>query len=139
MKILRWLASLLVIGPLVGVIGTVYVMHAASTAVSSGAQPNAETIVHFLRIALFATFLGILAFLFGVVLHALVARKTGTYSRDVWILILAVSILLCVAAFPGGTVLGGATIILLFTLKTFRRMLRNERPGLEQAGDRPAL
>ena len=129
MRMLRWVASLLVVGPVVGLIFTAYGMVSSFLHVSQGgAKPNPEFLSRCIQIALFATFLGILAFPLGVILHALVARKTGTYSRRVWILILEMSILLCLVAFPGGTVLGGVTIALLFILKTFRRMLRDEHP-----------
>jgi len=77
---------------------------------------------HYIMVALSAALLGFVMFLIGVVLHAAIARKTGNYQKSVWILIFVMSVLLCFAAPPTGAVLGGVTLLLLFTLKTFKRM-----------------
>lgn len=129
MTILRIVATILVLGPFFGFAGTVYGQVGAFNVISESEVTKAGDLAPYIYFALVATLIGLLAFLPGVFLHAVIAKRTGVYSMAVWILILTMSIFTCVMGFPIGTVLGLVSIILLFTLPTFKKM----RPGSDDA------
>ena len=74
----------------------------------------------------------------GVTAHLVIAKSSQVYPRDAWYFILVNGIIF-LFEFPLGTVLGGITITLLFTLQTFKNMktvehaahlhLARRRPG----------
>jgi len=119
---LRVVATVFVLGPILGLLPTIYGMvRAFNHAASSGGSTDVTALGESVSLSLLATAVGIAVFPVGVLLHWLVARHAQTYPHWVRQTILLGSIVMCVA-FPLGTVVGGVTIVLLFASKTFRKM-----------------
>jgi hypothetical protein len=119
MRLLREIATLFVLGPLIGVAITVFGMLRLFNEIAI----DSSTVQRDLGLILSSTSLGVVAFVFGVVLHAILAKKTGCYSNYTWRLMLTMSIVLCFLAFPIGVVM----LVLLFTLETFKKMRTTNR------------
>ena len=129
MKAIRGIATILVLGPLVGIGVRIlsYLWSIHTTAANRGDSVAVQkALASGIAISIYAMLLGLVAFALGVLIHAVLARKTAIYSRRVWGLILVMSVVLCLD-FPMGTLPGVITITLLFTLDTFRKM-RSGRP-----------
>ena len=125
MKTIRMIASLLTAGPLLGLIGVITGLAQAHQGIVANQDVTVQlkvTIAHGLSIALYSALFGISAFVVGVVAHAVIANKTQSYITSVWRLIFSMSIVLTFLSFPFGAVLAAITLILLFTLDTFKRM-----------------
>ena len=125
MKTLRVIATILVYGPVVGMLGTITGMvYSFEELAQQG--PRQEVLAYWISVALYSQAFVVFAFPIGVFLHGYVAVRTGVYLRKVWRLILASSILFCISN-PVGLILGGVTIVLLLRLDTFNRMRRAEQ------------
>lgn len=123
MKIIRFIASLLTFGPIGGLLGFVFgntkvlqiIMQANS---EHEVEEQLESAV---GIALGSVAIATLCFLVGATIHFIVARRSQVYPHYVWRLIFFNSIVFLLL-FPLGTVLGGITLALLFSLQTFKKM-----------------
>ena len=120
MKTIRIIATLLVLVSLIGLVVSVFGIIEAHIRMS---QQNTEpvAIAYCIAIALSAMWVSHLFFPIGVAIHGIIAHKTQTYSRRIWFLMVVISILFCFS-FPVGTIIGGITIVLLYTLDIFRKM-----------------
>ncbi len=130
-SLLRGFATLLVLGPLIGLafttVGMLVVFQQIASGQSSAALrglPSHTALVA----ALWSTGFGVVAFPLGMTLHAVLARATGEYSRYTWRLMRNMSILLCFDALPVGVI----SLILLFTIETFNKMRMANRPAAEE-------
>ena len=129
MRVLRAAADVLTLGPIAGIIGyAVTKAGALSLAARGGTETPAPQLAFLISVALFCLALGVLSFMAGVTLHWFVARRSRKCPRHVWYVILAGSSA-ALFLFPAGTIIGGVTIILLFTLPTFQ----SAAPGLPPA------
>ena len=119
MSVLRFIATVFVFGPMVGLLGTIYGMvHTLDTFQQGG---GAREVAYGARIALFTTVFGLLLFPLGVFLHWWIARHTRVYRAWIWWMIFLGSVSTCLS-WPVGTMMGVATICLLASLRTFRKM-----------------
>lgn len=120
MNSFRTIGTILVYGPVFGMLAVIISMVAAFMELANG-KPNPDVLANRIAIALYSAAFAVLAYVFGVIIHGVVAARTGVYSRKVWRLILMSSILFCITN-PFGPIIGGATIALLFGLETFKKM-----------------
>lgn len=123
MKLLKRIANLAILSPMA--IPLVLVVFLCWTFFFSSSSSDEDGIKISFGCAISLYFLGIgtgLAFLVGVVLHAVVAVRTHQPCRWAWWLILLVGCVAAVVVRPVGTVVGGILIVLLFTIKPFKIM-----------------
>ncbi len=122
MKILRITATVLLHGPVFGMIGSMFgIMMAFRELVHVQHDFTPGLIAQHVSLGVFATLLALVIFPLGLVLHGVIAACTQTYERRVWRIAVGSSVLLCLTN-PVGVVLGGPALILLFTLQTFKNM-----------------
>jgi len=127
MKKTRVIASVLALGPLVGLIGVVAGMTTSFAELAKAAEDiRTEALAVRISIALYSQAFALIAFPVGVFLHSFAAKRSGIYSRGAWILMLCMSILYIIQN-PAGIILGGTTVVLLFTLQTFKNMRNGEQ------------
>jgi hypothetical protein len=122
MKILRIIATVLLHGPVFGMIGTMFgVLMAFRELAQIQQDVTPGLIARHISVSVSATLLALVMFPLGLLLHGIIAARTQTYDRRVWRIAVGASILLCLTN-PGGMLLGIPALILLFTLKTFKNM-----------------
>ena len=127
MKILRITATVLLHGPVFGMIGTMFgVMMAFRELADVRQDITPGLITQHISLSVYATLLALVMFPLGLLLHGIIAARTQTYDRRVWRIAVGASILLCLTN-PGGLVLGIPALILLFTLQTFKNMRNADR------------
>lgn len=127
MKKTRVIASVLVLSPLMGLIGVVAGMTGSLAELAQAAEGiRTEALAVRISIALYSQAFALMAFPVGVFLHVFAAKRSGVYSRGAWILLFCMSILYLIQN-PAGILLGGTTLVLLFTLQTFKNMRRGEQ------------
>ena len=122
MRVARAIASLLTLGPIAGIVGHVDGKTRAYRLMGrSETETIAPQLADAISIALYSVAIGMLCYIIGVTAHLVIAKRSQVYPRYAWYLILASSIIF-LFEFPLGTVLGGITITMLFTLQTFKNM-----------------
>ena len=129
MKFLKHIANLAILSPIA--IPLALTAFLCWTFLLAGSSNDAEGFKISFRCAIALYFLGIgtgLAFLVGIVLHAVVAMKTHQPCRWAWWLIFLVGCVAAAVVRPTGTVVGGILIVLLFTIKPFKIMRRGGEP-----------
>jgi hypothetical protein len=119
MKVLRFIATVFALAPLIGLLVTLYGMITAYQTIPAGAAIHTADVARSVSMALIATFAGLLLFPLGVCLHWIVAKKTGSIPSWARRALFWGSLFACID-FPLGTIMGGVTIWLLVTSKTFR-------------------
>ena len=122
MNVLRKIGTMLLYAPVIGMIGTMVAVGGAFDKLAeTNGSATPETLAHHILVGVYATMFAIIAFPLGVMVHGVVAKRSGVYRRSVWRLILSSSILMCLSN-PVGIFLGGPTIALIFKLNTFKKM-----------------
>ena len=129
MKTIRIIATVMVLGPLVGLVGVVAGMTSSFAELAKAADDiRTDALATRISIALYSQAFSAIAFPAGVFLQGFAAKRSGIYLRSVWILMLCMSILYVIQN-PVGIVLGGTALVLLFTLQTFKNMRIGEQHG----------
>jgi hypothetical protein len=131
---LRAVATLLVLGWLIGFLVTVSMMLATAFQIANSANTPPQTAAAdavvpaaSLSLALRASFIGDALFPLGIFLHWIIARFTRVCPRWAWRTMFVSSVLFCVV-FPVGTVLGGVALWLLFASDPFGKMRQGGIP-----------
>ena len=116
--LLRILAAVLVLSCLIGFLVTVYRMTTVFQSIGGGTV-NTAIVANNLSYTLWATSVGFLCFPLGVILHWIIAKKTGVFPSWSRKSLLWGSLFMCIA-FPVGTLIGGVTLWKLITSDVFR-------------------
>ena len=122
-KILRYIAAFLILGPIFSTSAKLWAFIRAQTifAEMGDNEQTVKAVASTIAINLYITVFGLFAVALGIFLQWWLARKTGEYSRSIWILSFAMAVLLCLGL-TGGFIFGVILLILLFTLDTFKKM-----------------
>ena len=119
MKVVRVIARILVLGPMGALVGYLVGKTKACRLIGpSEREAGARELANAIGIALISMAMGTLCFVVGLTGHFLIVRRSQVYARYARYLILAGSIIF-LPRLSLGTVLGGVTMVLLFTLPTF--------------------
>lgn len=131
MRIVRAIASLLILMSIAGPLGWLYGKFKAYDLLGEhDVKAVAPELGSAIGISLYSATLGTLCFLIGVAIHIVIAKRTSVYPRHAWFLILVSSSVAFMLEYPFGTVLGGVMIVMLFTLPIFKRMRTIEPSNL---------
>jgi hypothetical protein len=117
--VLQVMATLFMLGPIVGFLVTLYGM-IVSFQTLDGPAALATAVASRISFALSATSIGLLLFPIGVCLQWLIVHKTGMLPSLARQAMFVGSIFACLA-FPLGTVIGVVAIYLLVRAEAFRR------------------
>jgi len=107
----------LMLGPIVGLLGTILGMKGAFNKLSEGGQPNATDLAEAVSATLWSTVIGMIAGLIGLVLVVVAAFVMKNRERWFFITTLTLSAIWCLVLFPIGMLAGGALIILFVTIR----------------------
>jgi hypothetical protein len=124
--LLRILAAVLVLSCLIGFLVTVYGMMAVFQSIGASGTVNTAVVANNLSHVFLATSAGLLCFPLGVILHWIIAKKTGVFPSWSRQSLFWGSLFMCIA-FPVGTLMGGVTLWKLITSDVFR--VRDQSPA----------
>ncbi len=117
--LLRILATLLVLSCLIGLLVTVYAMIVTFESIDARGAIDQAVVGKMISLDLLVTSCSFLFFPIGVVLHWIIAKKTGVFSVSSRQAIFWSSLFMCLA-FPVGTIVGGITMWKLITSDVFK-------------------
>ena len=129
MKLLKRIANIAILSPIA--IPLVFAAFLCWMFLFSRSSSDADGFKMSFGCAIALYFLAIgtgLAFLVGILLHAVVAMRTHQPCRWAWWLILLVGCVAAAVARSTGTVVGGILVVLLFTIKPFKIMRQGVEP-----------
>lgn len=106
----------LMLGPLVGVAGSILGMMGAFDKLSESGTTDPTAVSESIGVVLYSTVLGLIAGLIGLILVVVAALVMKNRERWFFRATLTLSILWCLM-FPIGTLAGGALIILFLTIR----------------------